>query len=417
MTNISSPLILNNDNDKNDRIKIASTDSARKRRKKRKPNESFSSSSFSASSCVTRDNKIINVDDNDSDYDCKKFIKKKSEINYTKKNYSPSKNNNNYSMEEYSNDKQSNASLSSSTSSSLFYKEIKTHVKTSSTSKVQSTLFGAVVSRGNDCDKTNVATSHEPISKKQNNGNHHQQGQQYRQKQKLSFEQLYQKAMKNLQAKFKIKSLRNLQPIAIQSVLRSKSQIVVMATGGGKSLCYQLPATVLEGVTIVVSPLIALMKDQVTSLIEKGIEAVSLTSGNTVKVNNMNIKRLVGVEDSDKVNNLKKKKKEEKEENNPIKLVYCAPEFIISDRCKIMLGKLYERNQLSLIAIDEAHCLSTWGHDFRPAYRKLSYFRESFPDVPLMVSLNPWLRNKVCIFEKILAILINILCFVIIYIE
>ena len=203
--------------------------------------------------------------------------------------------------------------------------------------------------------------------------------------QKLSYDELHQKAMINLQTIFKIKSLRNLQPQAIQTVLKNESQIIVMATGGGKSLCYQLPATVLDGVTIVVSPLIALMLDQVYNLKQRGIEAVNISSMNGVKENNLIMKRLLGEHAETKKGQKSTQKNDKIDKHRPIKLVYCTPELIQTVRFRAVLANLYERNQLSLIAIDEAHCLSVWGHDFRPAFRKLSYLRSSFPDIPLMV--------------------------------
>jgi len=216
----------------------------------------------------------------------------------------------------------------------------------------------------------------------------------------IPYEQLYQKAIHAMQNIFQIHSLRNLQPKAIESVLQSKSQIIIMATGGGKSLCYQLPAVVLSGVTIVVSPLIALMIDQVHALREKGIEAVNISSANGMKENTIIMQRLLNINNGS--DNLKqsqgqgqgrgsqqtnKKRKTVHDSNlkkKQIKLVYCTPELIQTDKFRAVLSDLYKREKLSLIAIDEAHCLSTWGHDFRPAYRKLSWLRTSFPNVPCM---------------------------------
>ena len=214
---------------------------------------------------------------------------------------------------------------------------------------------------------------------------------------KPSYQTLRSNAMSILQSKFKIPSLRSLQPTAIRSALNSQSQIIIMATGGGKSLCYQLPAAVLPGVTIVVSPLIALMVDQVNALNKKGIEAALISSANGERDNQMVLQRLVGKkgDDGKKAKNKGKSKqgKDEKCQNGKvqvdkqIKLLYCTPELIQTTRFRAVLSDLYGRGLLSLIAIDEAHCLSTWGHDFRPAYRKLSWLRSSFPDVPCMVSI------------------------------
>lgn len=209
----------------------------------------------------------------------------------------------------------------------------------------------------------------------------------------LSYDQLHHKAMHILNTTFKIKSLRNLQPQAIQTALQNKSQIIILATGGGKSLCYQLPALVFEGVTIVISPLLALMIDQVNSLREKGIEAVHVSSSNTQKENDLIMARLLGgVVDSNNKRNKNVVSKQQQQQQTllskekQIKIVYCTPESITKGRTRAILPSLYKRNMLSLIAIDEAHCLSTWGHDFRHSYRDLSYLRDSFPNVPLMVS-------------------------------
>ena len=205
---------------------------------------------------------------------------------------------------------------------------------------------------------------------------------------KQSYSQLHQKAMSILNTTFKIQSLRTLQPKAIQTALQNKSQIIILATGGGKSLCYQLPALVFDGVTIVISPLLALMIDQVNNLKAKGIEAVQISSSNTVKENDLIMKRLLGRDTSTNTSSTGSKEQQKIHKEKQIKLVYCTPESITKGRTRSILPSLYKRNMLSLIAIDEAHCLSTWGHDFRHSYRDLSYLRDSFPDIPLMVSLS-----------------------------
>lgn len=410
---------------KSTNIRIASTDTARMKRKMIK------AKTISTKSATGHD--VILVNDINSDDGSKTSnhasltIKKSSQKKKLKldqsiedsKMTSSIKNNrieNSHSHERKNNQSrrgdqfiQENMTGKKSNQSSIYYYEdsdsdkeksssflLRDNKKNNSSNAVQRTIFGTVVENNDTISKgkpkTNVnkgkidsqssSSSSIPTHKEK-------EPVMYITKQPLSYEQLYQKALHNLQSKFKITSLRNLQPIAIQTVLQKKSQIIVMATGGGKSLCYQLPATVLDGVAIVVSPLIALMEDQVYNLLEKGIEAINLSSVNSAKVNNSNLKRLLG-EDNTKNNGTKKSNKKEQENTNqkPIKLVYCTPEFIQTERGRRVLGALYERNQLSLIAIDEAHCLSTWGHDFRPAYRKLSYLRISFPDIPLMVSLS-----------------------------
>ncbi len=132
-----------------------------------------------------------------------------------------------------------------------------------------------------------------------------------------------------------------------------------MPTGGGKSVCYQLPAVILEGITLVVSPLIALMKDQVQSLTANGIEAVFLNSSLTVDEKRRIVERI---------------------NSGKVKLLYVAPETIFSGNFISFLETL----KINLIAIDEAHCVSSWGHHFRPEYRKLYQLKEHFPDVPAM---------------------------------
>jgi ATP-dependent DNA helicase RecQ len=140
-----------------------------------------------------------------------------------------------------------------------------------------------------------------------------------------------------------------------------------MPTGGGKSLCYQIPAIARQnaghGVTVVISPLIALMHDQVGALHEAGVAAAFLNSTQTQEESSALEKQLL---------------------RNELTLLYAAPERINTPRMKGLLGSLHERGLLSLFAIDEAHCVSQWGHDFRPEYRSLSLLHETFPDVPRM---------------------------------
>jgi len=145
----------------------------------------------------------------------------------------------------------------------------------------------------------------------------------------------------------------------IQNLLQGQDSLVLMPTGGGKSLCYQLPATLLPGVTIVVSPLIALMKDQVDSLTRHGISAAFINS------------TLDGAAINGIFQQLNK---------GEIKLLYVAPERLSN---YYFLQKLAETT-ISLFAIDEAHCISQWGHDFRPAYTKLQCIKQNFPYVPVM---------------------------------
>ena len=153
-------------------------------------------------------------------------------------------------------------------------------------------------------------------------------------------------------------SFRPLQREIIDATLAGKDSLVLMPTGGGKSLCYQVPALMLDGVTIVVSPLISLMHDQVESLVENGIPAAALNSNNNTE-EDLLIRRKCA--------------------NGEIKLLYMSPEKLIAE-IPFFLSQL----NISLFAIDEAHCISQWGHDFRPEYSQLGIIRERFTNVPVM---------------------------------
>lgn len=156
-----------------------------------------------------------------------------------------------------------------------------------------------------------------------------------------------------------------------------------MATGGGKSLCYQLPAVVLGGTTIVVSPLIALMQDQARGLTEKGVEAAVISSTNTTKQNDEIMERLLG-----RILRAAPKSKsaaqQPKQSLKHITIVFVTPEQVQTNRFRDVLSELRAKNRLALFAIDEAHCISSWGHDFRKAYMRLNYLRDTYPDVPLI---------------------------------
>ncbi|MFK7749409.1 MAG: DNA helicase RecQ [Kordia sp.] len=162
---------------------------------------------------------------------------------------------------------------------------------------------------------------------------------------------------KTLKEYFGYDTFRPLQEKIITSIFEGEDNLVIMPTGGGKSICFQLPAILLEGLTIVISPLIALMKDQVDGLTTNGIAAAYLNSSQTESEQQEIYTRI---------------------DKGEIKLLYTAPESLT------YLENIFSSQTISLIAIDEAHCISSWGHDFRPAYTKLGYLKNRFPNVPLI---------------------------------
>jgi ATP-dependent DNA helicase RecQ len=164
-----------------------------------------------------------------------------------------------------------------------------------------------------------------------------------------------------LQKYFGYSAFRHKQETIIQHVLNKQDVLALMPTGGGKSLCYQLPAVLLEGITLVISPLIALMKDQVDSLNVNGISAAFFNSSQT----------------PDEQTQLATKLR-----NGQIKLLYLAPERLFGKESKLIA--FLKTLNVSLIAIDEAHCISHWGHDFRPEYLALAGLKKEFPGVPVI---------------------------------
>ena len=164
-----------------------------------------------------------------------------------------------------------------------------------------------------------------------------------------------------LKNKFGYESFRFNQAEIIQTIMQKRDAFVLMPTGGGKSLCYQIPALLFDGLTVVVSPLIALMKDQVDALRLNGIKAAYMNSS------------LDGEEISVIYNQLNK---------GEIKLLYISPERLHGNNQQFLV---YLRSlNISLFAIDEAHCISSWGHDFRPEYRMLSSIKKEFPKIPII---------------------------------
>ncbi|MEM9904969.1 MAG: DNA helicase RecQ [Cyanobacteria bacterium P01_D01_bin.44] len=169
-----------------------------------------------------------------------------------------------------------------------------------------------------------------------------------------------EKALKHF---FGYDTFRHDQRSVIEQVLKNRDTLVVMPTGGGKSLCYQLPALLKIGVTIVVSPLIALMQDQVQALQDNGIAATFLNSS-------LSFEEL--------------RSREQQLLNGDIKLLYVAPERLLNPSFWPTLERLQQTVGISTFAIDEAHCVSEWGHDFRPEYRQLHRLKQQLPQVPLI---------------------------------
>jgi ATP-dependent DNA helicase RecQ len=165
--------------------------------------------------------------------------------------------------------------------------------------------------------------------------------------------------LKLLKTNFGFDQFRPLQEEIIRGALAQRDALVLMPTGGGKSLCYQLPALKMPGVTLVISPLIALMKDQVDALKANGIPAAFINSTLTrAEIDRIQTDARLG----------------------KIKILYAAPERLVIPEFQLFLKKI----KVSLIAIDESHCISEWGHDFRPDYRNLKILRNIFPEVPAM---------------------------------
>ncbi|WNM19015.1 ATP-dependent DNA helicase RecQ [Flavobacterium capsici] len=167
------------------------------------------------------------------------------------------------------------------------------------------------------------------------------------------------KALEILKLYWKHDSFRPLQEDIINSVIEGKDTFALMPTGGGKSICFQIPAMINDGLCLVISPLVALMKDQVQNLQNKGIKAIALTGG-------INENEIIELLDNCQYGNYK--------------FLYISPERLQSDWILERIKNL----PLNLIAIDEAHCVSQWGHDFRPAYLKINQLKEYFPSIPFL---------------------------------
>ncbi|SMP59946.1 DNA helicase RecQ [Noviherbaspirillum suwonense] len=168
---------------------------------------------------------------------------------------------------------------------------------------------------------------------------------------------LRERALHLLQTIFGYPAFRGQQAEIVDTLASGGDALVLMPTGGGKSLCYQIPSLLRDGVGVVVSPLIALMQDQVDALAEVGVRAAFLNSTQNY-------------EQSSRI--------EKQVRDGDLDLLYVAPERLLTPRCMALL----EASKIALFAIDEAHCVSQWGHDFRPEYIRLSVLHERFPDVP-----------------------------------
>ncbi|MEQ3498414.1 DNA helicase RecQ [Tenacibaculum sp. SSH1-16] len=166
-----------------------------------------------------------------------------------------------------------------------------------------------------------------------------------------------QELLEKLKVNFGYDSFRLEQQAIIENIVAKKDTLVIMPTGGGKSICYQLPALFFEGVTLVISPLIALMKDQVDSLKANGIPATFFNSSQSTEEQQEVFEAIA---------------------SKSIKLLYVAPESLS------LLQNVLNQSYISCIAVDEAHCISAWGHDFRPSYKQLAFLKKSLPEIPIV---------------------------------
>ncbi|MED0989680.1 DNA helicase RecQ [Bacillus nitratireducens] len=186
---------------------------------------------------------------------------------------------------------------------------------------------------------------------------------------------MFTKAQELLASYFGYSSFRRGQDETIKNVLDGKDTVCIMPTGGGKSICYQIPALVFEGTTLVISPLISLMKDQVDTLIQNGISATYINSSISIAEANQRIQLA---------------------KQGHYKLLYVAPERLDSME---FVDQLIDM-KIPMIAIDEAHCISQWGHDFRPSYLHIHRILEYLPEKPLVLALTatatPQVRDDIC---------------------
>ena len=183
------------------------------------------------------------------------------------------------------------------------------------------------------------------------------------------------KATNALKKYFGYDSFRPMQLDIIQAIYQQKDVLVLMPTGGGKSICYQIPAVTMDGVGVVVSPLISLMKDQVEGLRTNGIKASYLNSSQSIG---------------------EQRQVEDDLYNGHLDLVYVSPEKLVSQNFTSLLQSI----KVALFAVDEAHCISAWGHDFRPEYTQMRFLKQKFPNVPIVAltaTADRATRKDICI--------------------
>ena len=167
------------------------------------------------------------------------------------------------------------------------------------------------------------------------------------------------KALEALEFYYGYKEFRPMQADIIDGITKGKDTLVLMPTGGGKSICYQVPAIIMEGTGVIVSPLISLMKDQVEALKSNGVQAAYLNSSQTV---------------------VEQRAIEERLYSDELDLIYVSPEKLLTKEFVLALGRI----KVNLFAIDEAHCVSAWGHDFRPEYTRLKFLKQQYPNTPIV---------------------------------
>ena len=193
-------------------------------------------------------------------------------------------------------------------------------------------------------------------------------------------ETLWENALAVLRKSYGYKTFRPAQEKIIQSLLAGRDTVAIMPTGAGKSICFQIPAMLLPGITLVISPLISLMKDQVDALTAQGMPATFINSS------------LSAGEAGDRLNAIAAGR---------YKLVYVAPERLDTGYFQSVLAHI----QVSMVAVDEAHCLSQWGHDFRPSYRQIAPFIASLPVKPLIsaftATATPTVRDDIAVLLRL----------------